>query len=226
VAGLDDGPMVFIASYWNQFSPPDVIVFSNCERVRLFQDGRVVAERGPDESPRLPHAPFTFRGLTLKMGRYDGAARVENGDPATRPWLPGELLAEGLIGGKVMATHVVRTAGVQTELALALDEAGRPLLADGADFVVVHASIRDARGTVVPLADDLVQFEVSGEGRIVGDASIGANPTRAVAGIASALVASTSRPGPITVTARAFGLKRATLTLQSVPETAPLVPEP
>ena len=120
-----------------------------------------------------------------------------------------------------MATHSVRTAGVQTELALTLDDAGRPLVADGSDFVVVHAAIRDARGTVVPLADDLVTFDVEGQGRILGDASIGANPMRAQAGIASALVISTRRSGKITVTARAFGLRPATLTFESAPPADP-----
>jgi beta-galactosidase len=221
VSGLDDGPLVFIASYWDQFSAPDVTVFSNCDRVRLFQDGQQVAEAGPDQSPRLPHPPFTFRGLSLSMGHYEEDARFQNGQEPTRRWVPGELRAEGLIGGRVAATHVVRTAGVPTELALTLDDAGRSLVADGSDFVVVHASVRDARGTVVPLADDLVQFEVSGEGHVIGDASIGANPTRAEAGIASALVGSTSRPGKITVSARAFGLRPATLTFESTPFNAP-----
>jgi beta-galactosidase len=221
VAGLDDGPMVFIASYWNQFSTPDVTVFSNCERIRLFQDGHQVGEQGPDASPALPHPPFTFQGLKFSMGRYEERASSTNGDGETRKWIPGELRAEGLIGGKVVATHIVRTAGVQTTLTLAVDEGGRPLVADGSDFIVVQATIRDARGTSVPLADDAVQFEVTGEGEIVGDASIEANPMTAEAGIASVLIRSTRRPGTLTVTAKAFGLKPAMVTFQSVPFTAP-----
>jgi beta-galactosidase len=221
VPGLDDGPMVFIASYWNQFSPPDVTVFSNCERVRLLQDGAVVAERGPDAAPRLPHPPFTFGGLTPSLGRYEKAAGVGNGEEANRRWMPGELRAEGLIGGKVVATHVVRTAGVPTRLSLALDDGGRPLVADGSDFIVVRAGVRDARDTLVPLAEDPVAFEVAGEGAIIGDASIGANPMPAQAGIASALVRATRRAGRITVTARAYGLASATLTFESVPFNQP-----
>jgi beta-galactosidase len=221
VPGLDDGPMAFIASYWNQFSATDVTVFSNCERVRLFQDGKPIGEQGPDDSPALPHSPFTFRGLRYNMGRYEDSAHPENGERETRKWIPGELRAEGLIGGKVVATHVVRTAGVQTDLSLAVDEGGRPLVADGSDFIVVRASIRDARGTLVPLAEDSVRLEVTGEGEIIGDAAIEANPVRAEAGIASVLIRSTRRPGPITVTARAFGLKPANLTFSSVPLRAP-----
>jgi beta-galactosidase len=221
VPGLDDGPMVFIASYWDQFSASGVTVFSNCERVRLFQDGKPVAEAAPDESWTLPHPPFTFSGLRVSMGRQEEGAPFENGERATTRWVAGELRAEGLIGGRVAATHVVRTAGVPRQLALALDDAGRSLLADGSDFVVVHATVQDERGTLVPLADDLVQFEVAGEGRLIGDPSIGANPMRAEAGTASALVRGTSQPGRITVTARAFGLRPATLTFESMPLRAP-----
>jgi beta-galactosidase len=221
VPGLDDGPMVFIASYWDQFSAPDVTVLSNCERVRLLQDGEQIAEAAPDESSKLPHPPFTFRGLRLGAGGNGERTHFENGERATTRWVAGELRAEGLIGGRVVATHVVRTAGVPSQLALTLDDAGRSLVADGSDFVVLHANVRDARGTVVPLADDVVQFEVTGDGQIIGDASIGANPMRAEAGIASALVGRAHRPGKITVMARAFGLRPATLTFESVPFTAP-----
>ena len=221
VPGLEDGPMVFIASYWDQFSTDDVTVFTNCEKVRLFQDGKAVGEQGPSGSSALAHPPVAFPGLKFSMGRYEESKQFENGERATRKWVPGELRAEGLIGGKVVATHVVRTAGVQTELSLALDEEGRPLVADGSDFIVAHVSVRDARGTLVPLADDWVQFEVAGEGTIIGDAAIGANPMRAEAGIASVLIGSTRRPGKITLTARAFGLKPATLTFESRPGKAP-----
>jgi beta-galactosidase len=126
--------------------------------------------------------------------------------------------------GKIRAAQTVQTAGVQTQLALSVDESERPLVADGSDFVVAHASIRDARGTLVPLADDLVQFDVTGEGEIIGGASIGANPIRAEAGIASALIRSAHNAGKITVTARAFGLKPATLELRSVALTVAVVP--
>ena len=74
------------------------------------------------------------------------------------------------------------------------------------------------------LAEDLVQFEVSGEGEIVGDESIGANPMRAEAGVASVLIRSTHRAGKIEVRARAFGLSPATLQFESMPLTSAAVP--
>jgi beta-galactosidase len=62
-----------------------------------------------------------------------------------------------------------------------------------------------------------VTFSVSGEGTVIGDANLLANPVRAQAGIATALIRSTTKPGVITVEATAFGLKTAKLQFSSRP---------
>ncbi len=224
VPGLDDGPMVFIANYWMPGSATDVLVFSNCEQVRLTQDGKEIGVQEPDKSSKLPHPPITFAGLRYSMGRYQQGATFDNGQPATRKWLPGELKAEGLIGGKVAATYTIRTAGKEARLTLEADESGRALTADGSDFVPVRACIRDASGTLVPYGDDHVKFTVTGEGAAIGDESNFANPMRAESGIATALIRSTLKAGTITVTATAAGLKPATLTMQSQPLKTEVVP--
>ena len=224
VAGLDDGPMVFLATYWMPGAPADVTVFSNCEQVRLSQDGKEIGVKEPDKTSKLPHPAVTFTGLRYSMGRYEQSATFENGQAPTRKWIPGELKAEGLIGGKVVATYVVRTAGAPAQLALSVEEAGRHLVADGSDFVPVRAYVQDARGALAPLGDDHVKFSVSGEGAVIGDETIWANPMKAQAGVATALVRSTLKAGSITVTAEARGLKPATVTFQSQPLTTPVVP--
>jgi beta-galactosidase len=154
------------------------MVFSNCEQVRLWQDGKEIGVKEPDKSSILPHPPVVFEGLTYSMGHYEQAATFDNGQRPTRKWVPGELKAEGLTGGKVVATHVVRTAGKPARIALTAEEGDRRLTADGADFVVVYASIRDGNGTLVPLADDYVKSGVTGEGAVIGDETIFANPMR------------------------------------------------
>jgi beta-galactosidase len=95
-------------------------------------------------------------------------------------------------------------------------------MADGSDWIRVFARITDARGATVPFADDLVQFEISGEGRIIGDEQIGANPCRAEAGIATILVQSSGQAGKITVTATAFGLEPAELKIDSIAPPEPV----
>jgi beta-galactosidase len=105
-----------------------------------------------------------------------------------------------------------------------VEEAGRRLVADGSDFVPVRAYVQDAHGTMVPLGDDQVKFSVTGEGAAIGGETIWANPMKAQAGVATALVRSTLKAGSITVTVEARGLKPATVTFQSQPLPTPIVP--
>ncbi|MGC2545031.1 MAG: hypothetical protein WA426_04245, partial [Silvibacterium sp.] len=127
----------------------------------------------------------------------------------------GNVKAEGLVGGDVVAVHELQAPGVPTQIALALDDCGREMIADGSDWVRVYAHICDARGMTYPYGDDEVTFTVNGEGAVIGDASILANPMRASAGIATGLIRSTTKAGTITVEASAFGLKTATLQFPS-----------
>jgi beta-galactosidase len=105
---------------------------------------------------------------------------------------------------------------VAKSVGLRADLCGRELVADGSDWVRVHAEIRDVRGTVCPFADDLVEFAIQGDGRIVGDGKIGANHVRAEAGIATVLVQAGKNAGEIVVEARAFDLAPGRLEIGSV----------
>jgi len=79
-----------------------------------------------------------------------------------------------------------------------------------------YARVCDARGAIYTYADDMISFEVSGEGSVIRDAGIGANPVRAEAGIATALIRTTTEPGAIIVRASGFGLKPAEEQIRSV----------
>jgi len=129
----------------------------------------------------------------------------------------GELRAEGLIGGKVVASHLVYSPGEPKSVQLRLDTCGRDPVADGADWVRVYAHICDERGTTYPYADDLVTFSVSGQGSLIGEDKIFSNPVRAEAGIATGLVRTTRVAGLVTVQASVPGLKWATLQFESKP---------
>jgi len=206
------GPMVFIASQGTFFSPSQLSVFSNCEEVVLLLDGREIGRQRPDAGHAMAHPPFTFHVAPFAVEQstmyMNSVARIE-----PRHW---ELLAQGLIGGEVAATHVLRPPGVATKLVLEPDLCGRPLVADASDWVRAYARICDARGAAVPFADDLVRFEIGGEGRIIGNEHIGANPCRAEAGIATILIQSTSRPGKIILKATAFGLESGKIEIDSI----------
>ena len=88
-----------------------------------------------------------------------------------------------------------------TKIRLYLDDQGRSMVADGSDFMVVVAEITDDNGNVRGLAKDNIVFTVEGEGEIIGDQSIGANPRAVEWGSAPVLIRSTTKAGKIKVKA-------------------------
>ena len=215
LANAESGPMVHIANFLTYYSPADITIFSNCEEVSLSKNGKLVETRKPEPGYHVAHPPFLFR-----LNRTDNEKSTYYMTPINSSnERPEELKAEGKIGGKVVATHIVKAPGVMRSITLEADYAGRDLTADGADWIRVYAHICDGNGTTHPLADDNISFTAEGEGSILGDMSIGANPVRAEAGIATALVRASETAGKITVRASAFGLTPATLTLESKPAT-------
>ena len=78
---------------------------------------------------------------------------------------PGELKvvvydAQGQKGGE----QTVRTAGKPSRLKLDVWTAGEALQADGQDMAFITVSLTDAKGTLIPQADDQLTFSVSGAG--------------------------------------------------------------
>jgi beta-galactosidase len=209
--GVGSGPMVFIANFATFQSPTTVTVFSNCEQVRLTQNGKEVATQKPDSGYHLPHPPFTFR-----LSQFSELHSMLFATGVAKPGTAiGNVKAEGLVGDAVVAVHELQAPGVPAQLALDLDDCGREMIADGSDWVRVYAHICDARGTTYPYGDDEVTFTVSGEGTVIGGPAILSNPMRAEAGIATALIRATTKAGAINVEASAFGLKTATLAFSS-----------
>jgi beta-galactosidase len=193
--GVNSGPMVFIASYWNTSSSTTVTVYSNCDQVSLYLNSALVATHSPTTGTNLEHPLFSF---TI---------------PA---FTTGTLRADGLIGGVVKATHSVTTPGTASRVSVVIDTAGLPFAADGSDIAIVYASIVDANGTVVPTAINSVNFTVvSGPGDFVGN-----NPQAAVAGIASILLRSRTTGGQIIASASTGSLTPGSDTVTShVPQT-------
>jgi beta-galactosidase len=81
------------------------------------------------------------------------------------PYKPGVLEARGLRGGRVITTGRVETTGQALRLVLKANRA--TLRGNGRDVAVFTVSTQDDQGRLVPTADSLVHFEVSG-GRIIG----------------------------------------------------------
>ena len=225
-------PMVHIAHEMTPFSDSDVVVFSNCDSVRL-------AAYDGEKSWTLPvrHTPEGCSDAELNTQFsapvifHDAWNFWEARDHSYKhkAWQKVKMVAEGIIGGRVVCSDVRMPSRRSTKLRLSVDEMGRKLVADGSDFVVVVCEVTDDNGNVRRLAKENIRFTVTGEGRIVGDnAGINANPRAVEWGSAPILVQSTRRAGRIHIHAEvqfpgAHAPQPADLDIESVPAEMPFV---
>jgi beta-galactosidase len=190
---FSSGPMVSIASYWDENSSPEVRVFSNCGEVELFMNGDLISRQKPDTgriSNNLAHPPFTFNMNQFK---------------------PGRLMVKGYIGGKMVASDTVETPGIPSTIWLVVDESGRPPKTSCNDAVFVYAIIIDENGNKVPLNGWAVQFNVTGDASVINPGNTGTTE----AGTATALIRIGVLPGEIGIMAEAKGLKSSKLNIKS-----------
>ena len=214
-------PHLFIAHELTQFSPNDVTIFSNCDSVRLTAlNGWKTATLPVIHDPNgIPNAPITFTGF------WDfWKAREQS--YTNRSWQNVKLVAEGIVGDSVVCRVEKMPSRRSTKLRLYADEMGRQLVADGSDFIVVVAEVTDDNGNVRRLARESITFTVEGEGSIIGDASIGANPRAVEWGSAPVLVRSTHKAGKITIIARPTyeGVHAPTADTLTIESISPLLP--
>jgi beta-galactosidase len=144
----------------------------------------------------------------------------------TPQYEPGVLSAKGFQAGRLVAQDQADTTGPPAQIGLKPFKTR--LLADGEDVVPVEVSVLDAMGRVVPVAGNLVAFSVSGAGAIAGvgngDPSCHeadqAGSRSAFNGRCLVLVRAGENAGPITLTAKAGGLKGAAAFLTALTSTA------
>ena len=194
-----DKPIVHVLPHWNwagkEGQPIDVWAYSNAARVELFLNG---ASLGAKDMPANGHLSWSV------------------------PYAPGTLEARGFdASGKVMATDKVETTGAPAGLRLTTDRAA--LTADGEDLTMVEVDVVDAQGRIVPTADTDVTFAVTGAGHVAGVGN--GDPTNhepdkapsrhAFNGKCMVIVGAGERPGGISLTASATGLKSAGLSMKA-----------
>lgn len=216
------GPMVYIAHEMTPFSGKDVTVYSNCDEVRLTfnKGGKTYTYKKDKNRPGMPSSVITFPDV------YD--FMVDKAFSRTQKQDDVYLLAEGLIDGKVVATHKVVPARRPEKILLWMDNEGTDLKADGSDFVTVVAAVADKNGNIKRLNNYNIRFSIEGEGRLLGGPGVLANPVPVKWGTAPVLVQSTLKPGKIRITASVLfeGSQMpisGELELESKPSVFPLV---
>lgn len=190
---LSSGPMVQIASYWNEKSPLTVRVFSNCEEVALYLNGTLIDKLKPNKnefSSELPHPPFVF-----EMANYQ----------------KGTLKAIGFINGKKVAEHRVQSANEPSKIILTYDLSNVKINSKGMDILFIYATVTNENGTTISDSTLPIEFSIEGENAEF----IGQNPIQAEAGIATILLKTNSFKKPIIIKAKTAGLTEATLEIKS-----------
>ncbi|MFF8423586.1 glycoside hydrolase family 2 TIM barrel-domain containing protein [Streptomyces sp. NPDC016566] len=230
-------PMVhLLPTTWNheEGATVEVWAYANVPSVELFLDGQSLgvrefdAKKTTDGRGYLETTEATGDDKTFTDGPYPGSYTSPNGSAGKLhltwkvPYRPGELKAVARRDGKVVATDVLRTAGAPHAVRLTADRGS--LAADGRSLVFVTADIVDAHGVVVPDAEHLIAFDVTGgslagldNGREESAERYQASTRTAFHGKALAIVRSGAEPGTLKITARVDGLRKGTTSVRTTP---------
>ncbi len=179
---------------WKKGDSVDVWAYTNCDEVELMLNGKSLGTKKKTNSEQH---------LMWKV-----------------PYVPGTLKAIGKRDGKeILATD--KTAGEPAKILLKPDR--QTISADGKDLSFVTAEVLDKDGTMVPYAGNLINFNISGEGKIVGvdngsetsHESFKAEYRKAFNGKCLVVVQSNNKKGKIKIDAESDGLEPASLVIDT-----------
>jgi len=130
---------------------------------------------------------------------------------------PGTLRAVSRKDGQIVLTAEVRTAGEPAKIVLTADR--NTLKKDGRDLSFITVKITDEQGNLVPDANNLVKFSITGEGAIAGvdngfQAShdpFRADYRKAYNGLCLVIIRSSDSSGRVKLTAASEGLSPSTI---------------
>lgn len=172
--GLESGPMVYIANLWDNKADTEVRIYSNCDTVELFLNGKSLGEKGHDETIWGPHGNVDPSGYpTSNSGKEISADHLKNA-PITfnlDKYEAGELKAVAKINGKAVTEYVRNTPKTASNINLRL-ESDKAVPLDGSSAKLVWIDITDADGTIVGDAYTDVVLEVEGPGLVVGPKTV------------------------------------------------------
>ncbi len=147
------------------------VVCSNCDHLKFYIGGKLVAEADPNkaEFAHLKYPPF-----------------VGDLGHAVGDW--GDLRIEGYLNGKQAIAKSYSGKGVDQKFLLLPDET--QLNADGADATRVVLRVTDEFDAVRPFANDAIKFELEGPAEIIGD-----NPFALIGGTGAIWIRAKEQPG-------------------------------
>lgn len=171
-----------------------VWVYSQCREVELFLDGKSLGKK--------ENTPVTKNKLLWDV-----------------PYQKGALLAKGYNDGKEIASSVLKSSGKVEKIKLTADRT--IIKADGQDLSYIKVDLLDKDDVLNTVAEDLVTFDVSGEGSLVAVAN--SNPMssesfqktyrKAWRGQCMAIVKAGKHAGNIRVITKVNGLPQAEISI-------------
>lgn len=186
-------PMIHVLPHWNwkgregEITP--VYCYTNCASAELFVNGESQGKKK--------------KGLGEYRLKWNNVI-----------YQPGSIKVVGYNKqGSSLCEEEIKTAGEPYRIELMPDR--RMVKADGEDLVFVTVQITDQEGHVCPLADNLITFQVTGEGTIaavgngnpISHESYQAHQRKAFHGLCLVIVKSTNEAGEIRLRASSNGLK-------------------
>ena len=219
-------PMVHLLPHWNWENPTlkanvadadgniPVRAYSNAASVELFLNGETLGKK-------------TFTKKQTSDGRT-----YQEGANANELYLEWKVAFEaGTLeavardeAGNIIARDKIVTAGEPAGVRLVKEE--HAIAADGKDLTYIYYEIVDSKGNVVPTANNLVRFQLHGQGQIVGvdngeqasrerykEQADGSWIRKAFNGKGVVIVKSTEQAGKFTLTAHSDFLKSGQTTI-------------
>jgi beta-galactosidase len=177
-------PALHLFPHWNfegrEGEEIPVWVYSNLDEVELFVNGQ---SQGSQKVPHLGHLQWKVK------------------------YLPGSIEARGSKDGKTVLTEKRGTTGPAVAIRLTADR--MEINADGEDIALLKVEALDKDGRPVPTAGNMIGFNISGEGKLIGVGNGDPNcqesdkePKRSLfSGLAQVIVQSSKRPGEINIEA-------------------------
>ena len=219
-------PMVHLLPHWNWANPTlkenvadadgniPVRAYSNAASVELFLNGNTLGKKTFTKKQTSDGRPYQEGAnanelylewkVAFEAGTLEAVARDE--------------------AGNIVARDKIVTAGEPAGVRLVKEE--NAIAADGKDLTYIYYEIVDSKGNVVPTANNLVRFQLHGQGQIVGvdngeqasrerykEQADGSWIRRAFNGKGVVIVKSTEQAGKFTLTAHSDFLKSGQTTI-------------
>ena len=219
-------PMVHLLPHWNwenqtlkaNVADADgnipVRAYSNAASVELFLNGNTLGKKTftkkqtsdgrPYQEGAKPNELYLEWKVAFEAGTLEAVARDE--------------------AGNIVARDKIVTAGEPAGVRLVKEE--NAIAADGKDLTYIYYEIVDSKGDVVPTANNLVRFQLHGQGQIVGvdngeqasrerykEQADGSWIRKAFNGKGVVIVKSTEQAGKFTLTAHSDFLKSGQTTI-------------